>query len=127
MKHFGRTINLKDDPEAIRQYIFHHNHSWSEVEGRLEALGVKKVRIFLHGRRLFMYMETRDDFDDDRFLHGWMTEPKCVEWEALMQRFQEPLPGAPPGVWWITMDSIYSFDAQCGTGMLEGLDLSHPL
>jgi L-rhamnose mutarotase len=110
MKSYGRTLNLKDDPALIRRYIENHANPWEPVERQLELSGVVKIRIFLHGRRLFMYMETRDDFDSNAFLEAWMKEPRCIEWENLMQQFQEQLPGSAEGEWWIEMDQIYGFD-----------------
>jgi len=107
MNFFGRTLNLKDDPKLIEAYKEYHRNVWPEVEGQLAKLGVAKMRIFLLGRRLFMYIETTDDFDSCGFAAKWMQEPKCVAWEEIMQKFQEPLPEAKPGEWWLTMETIY--------------------
>lgn len=107
MKFFGRTINLRNDPKLIAAYKEYHRNVWPEVESQLSKLGVTKMRIFLLGRRLFMYIETTDAFDSDAFVAKWMQEAKCVAWEEIMQKFQEPLAEAKPGEWWLTMETVY--------------------
>ena len=61
MKCFGFTINLKDDPQAIEQYKAYHRAAWPEVLEHARNSAVPKTKIFLLGRRLFMYIETTDD------------------------------------------------------------------
>ena len=109
MKIFGRTINLRDDPQAIESYKEYHRHVWPEVEEQVGKSGVIKMRIFLLGRRLFMYIETADDFDPQAFVEQWMRVPKCIAWEEVMQKFQEPLPEAKAGEWWLTMELVYQY------------------
>jgi L-rhamnose mutarotase len=109
MRFYGRTVNLKDSPKVIEAYKEYHRNVWPEVEGQLSKLGVAKMRIFLLGRRLFMYVETTDDFDPDAFVARWMEQPKCLAWEEIMQQYQEPLPEAKPGEWWLTMEPVYQY------------------
>ena len=54
MKSFAMTLNLKDDPELIAQYTEYHRNTWPEVPDGLKSLGIENMKIFLHGRRLFM-------------------------------------------------------------------------
>ena len=111
MKHFAFTLNLKNDSKAIAAYKEYHRNVWPEIERTQRRLGVKKIRIFLHGRRLFLYMETADDYDPQRASIEYLREPKAVEWERLMQtNFQEQLPEAKPGEWWLPMEPIYELD-----------------
>lgn len=111
MKYFALTLNLKDDLKAIAAYKEYHRNVWPEIERTQRRLGVKKIRIFLHGRRLFLYMETADDYDPQRASVEYLKEPKAVEWERLMQaNFQEQLPEAKAGEWWVPMDAIYALD-----------------
>ena len=37
MNYFGLTVNLKDDPKLIAEYIEYHRHVWPEVESELPA------------------------------------------------------------------------------------------
>jgi L-rhamnose mutarotase len=109
MKYFSFTLNLKDDADAIAAYKEYHRHVWPEIEEMQHRLGVTKVRIFLHGRRLFLYMETSDDYDPQKAGVEYMNDSKCAEWELLMRaKFQEPLPEAEAGEWWLPMEPLYA-------------------
>lgn len=57
MKHFGLTLNLKDDPDLIEQYKTYHQNAWKETLAGLKAVGITKMNIYLLGRQLFMAME----------------------------------------------------------------------
>jgi L-rhamnose mutarotase len=107
MKCFGLTLNLKDDPRVIASYKEYHRHVWPEVEASLHRVGITSLRIFLLGRRLFMYMETTDDFDPDTYDTDYLEEPKAVQWEDLMKPLQEAVLKAKPGEWWALMEAIY--------------------
>jgi L-rhamnose mutarotase len=111
MKYFGYTLNLRDDAQAIAAYKEYHRNVWPEIEAMQRRLGVTKIRIFLHGRRLFLYLETSDDYDPVKAGPEYMKDPRIVEWERTMQdKFQEPLPEAKPGEWWLPMEAIYELD-----------------
>jgi hypothetical protein len=47
MKHYGLTINLKDDPKVIETYKEYHCHLWPAVEVGLHRAGIARTRIFL--------------------------------------------------------------------------------
>jgi L-rhamnose mutarotase len=104
---FALTLGLRDDPEAIERYKHHHRAVWPEVEGMLRGIGILRMRIFLHERRLFMYLEAEEGFDPDRDLPPLMEDPGYARWEALMRTMQEQLPGSAPGEWWRPMELVY--------------------
>jgi L-rhamnose mutarotase len=109
MKQYGRTLNLKDDPEIIRRYDEHHRNVWPEVERGLRAIGIQRMLIWRLGRRLFMVMETVDGFDPERDFARYMeSDPRIREWQGLMEIFQEPVPEAKRGEWWADMELVYS-------------------
>jgi L-rhamnose mutarotase len=109
MKQYGRTINLKDDPEILRRYVEHHRAAWPEVERGLKSIGIRRMMIWMMGRQLFMFMETDDSFDSQRdFARYEASHPRIKEWQDLMASFQEPVAGAQPGEWWADMKLVYS-------------------
>ena len=108
MKHFGLTLNLKDDPDIIEQYKVYHREAWPETLAGLKAVGITKMNIYLLGRQLFMAMETVDTFDIARDFPRYLEEhPKCREWDELMRTFQEPVAEAQPGEWWAQMEPVF--------------------
>ncbi len=108
MQHYALTLNLKGDPAAIEQYKAHHQRVWPEVEQALKAVGVREMKIFLLGRRMFMYITTADGFNPARDFARYLTlHPRCREWDDLMRTFQERVPEAGDGEWWAAMEQVY--------------------
>jgi L-rhamnose mutarotase len=108
MKSYGLTINLVDDPPIIEQYKAYHQAVWPEVLANAREKGILKTRIFLLGRRLFMYMETTDDFDlSTSLLPSEDDHPKVKEWGGIMARMQERVPEARPDEWWGEMELVH--------------------
>ena len=67
------------------------------------------MEIFRTGNRMFMLMETNDDFSFADKAAADASDPKVQEWEELMWTYQQALPGAKPGEKWVLLDSIFSF------------------
>ena len=113
VKCYAQTICLKNDPRGIEEYKRHHADCWPEVLGALKAVGVLRMKIFLLETRMFMYMETEDDFDPEvDFPRHLEMSPRCVEWGKLMSTFQTPAPEAKDGEWWAYMEEVYDFESQ---------------
>jgi len=111
MKVYGQTLNLKDNPAIINRYLEHHHHVWPEVEQGLRAIGIKRMLIWILGRRLFMFMETEDGFDPARdFARYEASDPKTREWQALMASMQEPVTEAKQGELWAEMKLAYALE-----------------
>ncbi len=108
MKHYGLTLNLKNDPALIEAYKAYHHDAWPEVVDALKAVGITKMNIYLLGCRLFMTMETVDNFHIDRDFPRYLKEnPKCKTWDKLMRTFQEPVAEAEPDEWWARMELVF--------------------
>jgi L-rhamnose mutarotase len=111
MKRYARSLDLKDDPDIIAAYDAHHRAVWPEVERGLRAIGIERMLIWRLGTRLFMLMETVDDFDEDRDWPRYMeSDPRIAEWQSLMDSMQQPAPGARPGEWWADMDLVFALE-----------------
>jgi L-rhamnose mutarotase len=108
MKRYCLTLDLKEDPALIEEYIKHHEDIWPEVRRSIEDSGITSMEIYLRENRLCMIMETDDHFSFERKQKLDRSNPKVQEWEALMWRFQKPLPGSRPGEKWQLMDRIFS-------------------
>ena len=108
MKTWVLTLDLADDPKAVRAYRRHHRAVWPEVERSLRRVGVRGLDIYRLGRRLVMFLETKDGFDLERSFAAHATShPRVAEWEALMKTFQRRPPGARRGEWWAVMEPVY--------------------
>ena len=93
-KSYAMALDLKDDAALIERYIKHHRAVWPEALDSLNRLGIEKMKIFLLGRRLFMYVEVPDEFDFPADLARYTEEPRAREWDEFMRGFQEKVPGS---------------------------------
>lgn len=108
MKCFALTLCLQDDPEKIETYKEYHRHVWPEVLADLRSGGIQTMRIFLRGRRMFMYVETDDDFDPkDGLRRAGSSSARSREWNELMATLQERAPEANPDEWWAPMELVF--------------------
>ena len=108
MKSYAKTILLKNDPAKIAEYRRHHDLIWPEVVASFRQVGVLDMRIWLIGHRLFMVMDTDDDFDPDTDLQKYLQlDPKNDQWENLMAAYQEPVPEARPGEHWADLELVF--------------------
>ena len=101
------ALDLIDDPALIAEYERHHAHVWPEIVQSIKSSGIEVLDIYRTGNRLFMIMETNDQFSPEEKAKADAANPKVQEWETLMWKFQKALPWAKPGQKWIMMDKIF--------------------
>ncbi len=110
MKRYCLALDLVDDPQLIAEYERWHKaeNGWPEIKKSILDGGIIAMEIYRTGNRLFMIMETADDFSFEKKARMDAANEKVQEWEVLMWRFQQPLPWAKEGVKWVLMDKIFS-------------------
>ena len=62
-KRYCQTLELKNDPELIEAYVREHSRVWPEVQAGIRDVGILDMQIYALGGRLFMIMDTVDEFD----------------------------------------------------------------
>lgn len=109
LQRFCLTLDLRDDPELIREYEHWHRPEsiWPEIPLGIREVGVVSMEIYRTGSRLFMILEAGPEFDFDRDMGRLATLPRQMEWEAFVSRFQAALPGAASAEKWRRMDRIF--------------------
>lgn len=107
MKRFCFALDLKDDPKLIEEYENYHKNIWPEIRKSIIDSGIVDMEIYRVADRLFMIMETTDEFSFQRKAKMDSTNQKVEEWEQLMWKFQKPCPFAGPGEKWVLMDNIF--------------------
>ncbi len=109
----AQAIDLVDDPTLIREYEAHHRAVWPEVVEGLRAIGIRRMRIWRTGCRLFMVFEAPEEFDPARDYQSYAEDPRCREWDELMREYQRRIPAATdePG-WWTPMTEIFDLEEQ---------------
>lgn len=108
-KRYCLTLDLKNDQELIEAYEKHHQSVWPEILKSIKESGIESMEIYRWGNRLFMIMETVQGFSFERKNEMDLKNAKVQEWEELMWKYQQALPGSLPGEKWQLMDSIFEF------------------
>ena len=54
-----------------------------------------------------MILETVEEFTFEKKAAMDAANPMIAKWEALMWKFQQPIPWAKPGEKWVLMDRIF--------------------
>jgi L-rhamnose mutarotase len=103
------TLDLKNDPELIRQYKHWHEakNIWPEIPRGIREVGLTRMDIYLRGTRMFMIAETKEGVDFNAAMAKLTTLPRQKEWEAFVAKFQQELPDAKPGEKWLLMEQVF--------------------
>lgn len=109
MKRFCLALDLKDNKDMIRLYEEHHKAVWPEVIESIKASGILAMEIYRTGNRLFMIMETSDDFSFEKKHQADAVNPRVAAWETLMSTYQLPLPWSKAGEKWMLMENIFQW------------------
>lgn len=107
MKRFCLALDLKDNVTFINEYEEYHRKVWPEILKSIKDSGIQQMEIYRINNRLFMIMETRDDFSFERKVKMDEANEKVREWEELMWKYQQAIPGSNPGEKWRLMERIF--------------------
>lgn len=108
MKKYCLALDLIDDTSLIAKYEQYHQEVWPEIKKSIVDSGISQMEIYRTGNRLFMIMETEENFSFEEKANADEANPKVQEWENLMWKYQQALPGAKPGEKWIMMNQIFT-------------------
>ena len=106
-KKYCFALDLKEDDTLMEAYIEHHKKVWPEIVKSIKDTGVECMEIYQVSNRLFMIMETTEDFSLEAKAAMDKSDPKVQEWEELMSNYQQVLPNAKPGEKWVQMELIF--------------------
>ncbi|HEY8688897.1 MAG TPA: L-rhamnose mutarotase [Chitinophagaceae bacterium] len=86
MERFCLALGLVDDPALIAAYEHWHKkeNGRSAIKKSILDSGITNMEIYRIGNRLFMIMDTEDDFCFGRKAAMDATDAKVQEWEKLM-------------------------------------------
>lgn len=109
VKRYCRTLDLKNDPDLIKEYRKRHaqENFWPEILEGIKSVGILEMDIYLRGTRLFMILEVPEDLDLDAAMERLATLPRQQEWEDYMSIFQQAEPGASPTEKWQPMERVF--------------------
>jgi len=111
MSRYCLTVDLKNDPALIAAYDDYHKKVWPEILQSLKDSGIISMQIYRLKTRMFMILETSNDFSFEKKSAMDLANPKVQEWEKLMSEYQQALPWEnPDDPWkWKLMDIVFDF------------------
>lgn len=107
MHRYCLTLDLKDNPVLIAEYEAYHKAVWPEIIDSISSSGIENMQIYRFGNRLFMIMEVNESFSFEAKGKADAMNPKVQQWEELMWKYQQALPGSKPGEKWVLMNKIF--------------------
>ena len=109
VKRYCQTMDLKDNPELIAEYVKRHSEAeaWPEIRAGIREVGILEMEIYILGTRLSMIVETPLDFDWETAMARLATLPRQAEWEAYMSIFQQADATATSAEKWQLMDRMF--------------------
>ncbi len=107
MKKYCLALDLKEDDQLIAEYEDYHKKVWPEIKQSLADAGIAEMEIYRTGNRLFMIIDTTDDFTFERKAGMDNANSKVQEWENIMWNFQQPFSWAKAGEKWLVMQKIF--------------------
>lgn len=110
MNRYCLALDLKNDPELIAEYEAYHKNVWPEILKSIRDAGISQMEIYRTGNRLFMIMETEEGFSFEKKAAADAGNEKVQQWEELMWKYQQALPGSKPGEKWMRMQKIFTLN-----------------
>ncbi len=109
IKRYCQTMDLRNDPKLIKEYIKRHSESevWPEVLEGIREVGILEMEIYIVDYRLFMIVEVPLNFNWEVAMKKLATLPKQEEWEHYMSMFQLCKEDATSDEKWQMMNRIF--------------------
>jgi L-rhamnose mutarotase len=104
------ALDLKNDENLIVEYEAFHRAVWPEIVDSIRDSGITDLEIYQVSNRLFMIMQTDENFSFNKKNMMDQANPKVQEWETLMWKYQQALPVAKPGEKWVLMNKIFDLN-----------------
>lgn len=108
-KRYCRTLELADSPRLISLYRACHSREkhWKEVRDGIREVGILEMEMYIHENKVFMIVDTIEDFDWDEAMARLATLPRQAEWEAYVAQMQGCDPEASSDQKWHLMERMF--------------------
>lgn len=109
-KNYLLTANLVADSTLQNEYMHYHRvqfDEWPEVAKGFCHADFQQLLVYRNGRQLMLVISIPADKNlDDLNPKTEENNPRVVEWNKLMSRYQEGIAGASPGETWVFLDRL---------------------
>lgn len=101
------ALDLNKDEKLIAEYEHWHKDIWPDIRQSILDGGITDMEIYRLEDRLFMIMETGENFSFEKKAAMDAANPAVQRWEELMWKYQVAIPGGKPGEKWRLMEKIF--------------------
>ncbi|OGV06629.1 MAG: L-rhamnose mutarotase [Stygiobacter sp. RIFOXYC12_FULL_38_8] len=121
-KRYCKTLQLKNDPKLIEEYVKVHSmgNVWKEITDGIKEVGIIDMEIYLHNTTLFMIMDTAETFNHDEAMTKLGNLSRQKEWEAFVSQFQKTSTDSSANEKWLLMERIFKLDQKLVETATEG-------
>ena len=101
-RRYCMTLELKDNPELIDEYVSWHKpeNIWKEIPEGIRQVGIIDMEIYRFGTTMFMITTVPADFDFEAQMTTLAGLPRQAEWEDFMNKYQASKPGETSAEKW---------------------------
>jgi hypothetical protein len=104
------TADLVSDPKLQAEYLEHHRtqfEKWPEVSNGFCHANFQQLLVFKNGRQLMLVISIPKGENLDK-LNPKTTEnnPRVNDWNNMMKKYQEGIPGTKKGATWVFLKKI---------------------
>ncbi|GAB3346970.1 hypothetical protein GCM10027566_00510 [Arachidicoccus ginsenosidivorans] len=105
------VVNIVPDSARLAKYLSYHQHIWPEVEAGFKKAGYKEISVSRFKNLLVMTVIIPQGANLDSMSKiAEASNPKCAEWNRLMDQFQRGVSGTAPGQKWVEAKQFYHFE-----------------
>ncbi|MBC9930591.1 L-rhamnose mutarotase [Chitinophaga qingshengii] len=111
LKEHVFVVNIVPDSVKLKAYLDYHAHIWPEVEAGFKKAGYHNITLYRYDHLLVMTVTVPEGADLAQM--GKIAEsydPRCAEWNRLMDTYQQGIPGTAPQQKWVEVKPFYTFD-----------------
>jgi len=104
------TANMVNDPKMQQEYLNYHAtqfQKWPEVSNGFCNADFQQLLVFKSGRQLLLIISIPKGADLDK-LNPLTTKnnPRVNDWNNIMKKYQEGIPGTKPGETWVFLKPV---------------------
>lgn len=107
------VVNIVQDSLKLKEYLDYHKQVWPQVEAGFKKAGYRKIVLYRYDYLLVMKISV--PVGADLGAMGKVAEasdPRCAEWNKLMDTYQQGVPGTLPRQTWVEAVPFYEFNNQ---------------
>ena len=109
MQHkFILILDLVDEEASIEQYEAYHKQIPEKIAKSITDSGIESMEIYRFGNRLVMELKANETFSFEAKSKADKNNDAVQAWEALMDTFQQRIPGSKPSEKWVLTKRIFS-------------------